>query len=65
MASENRIRELAHQIWEAEGRPQGRQKLHWELACDLAESEIDVETQRVTKSRPLEPLEQLEPMDPD
>lgn len=65
MASENRIRELAHQIWESEGRPEGRDKKHWELACELAESEVDVETQRVTKISPLEPLEQLEPMDSD
>jgi Protein of unknown function (DUF2934) len=29
---EQRIRERAFQIWEEEGRPQGRDKEHWELA---------------------------------
>lgn len=44
MTSENRIRELTHQIWESKGGSQGWHKKHWELACKLAESEIDVET---------------------
>ena len=29
---ERRIRERAYQIWLAEGKPQGRDKQHWELA---------------------------------
>ncbi len=35
---EARIRELAYQIWEAEGCPEGQAMRHWELACVLAES---------------------------
>ena len=29
---EQRIRERAHQIWEEEGRPHGRDREHWEQA---------------------------------
>jgi Protein of unknown function (DUF2934) len=30
---EQQIRERAHQIWEEEGRPQGREREHWERAA--------------------------------
>ena len=33
MADEGRIRERAHAIWEAEGRPEGREQEHWQRAC--------------------------------
>ena len=33
MNLEDRIRELAHRIWEHEGRPEGRHEEHWERAC--------------------------------
>jgi Protein of unknown function (DUF2934) len=36
---EERIRERAHQIWEREGRPVGKDSEHWERAC----REIDAE----------------------
>jgi hypothetical protein len=36
---EERIRERAHQIWEQEGRPDGRQTGHWQRAAE----EIDAE----------------------
>lgn len=29
---EERVREMAHQIWLVEGCPEGREKAHWELA---------------------------------
>lgn len=32
---EYRIRDIAHQIWEAEGRPEGEDKRHWRLAVEL------------------------------
>ena len=32
MTLEERIRERAHRIWEAEGRPEGKEKEHWERA---------------------------------
>ncbi len=30
---DNRIRERAYEIWEQEGRPEGRHAEHWERAC--------------------------------
>jgi hypothetical protein len=33
MDQEERIREYAHRIWEEEGRPEGREREHWERAC--------------------------------
>ncbi|QQZ44638.1 DUF2934 domain-containing protein [Pseudomonas sp. SK3(2021)] len=36
---DKRIREFAYQIWESEGRPDGQEHRHWEMACKLAEAE--------------------------
>lgn len=30
------IRELAYQIWESEGRPEGEAERHWEMALKLS-----------------------------
>lgn len=38
---ENRVRELAYQIWESEGRPSGEASRHWEMACERARGEPD------------------------
>lgn len=40
MEREQRIRERAHAIWEREGRPDGREREHWEQAA----AEIDAES---------------------
>lgn len=32
---EDRIRTAAHQMWEAEGRPEGLAETHWLHACEL------------------------------
>lgn len=32
------IRQLAEAIWETEGKPEGQQERHWEMATKLAES---------------------------
>jgi DUF2934 family protein len=37
---EARIRERAHKIWEREGRPQGREVAHWQMAA----AEVAAET---------------------
>lgn len=37
--NEERIRELAYQIWESEGKPEGQTEKHWEMARKLVESE--------------------------
>ncbi len=31
---ESRIRSLAHQFWEEEGRPEGKEQEHWRRACE-------------------------------
>lgn len=36
---EQRIRELAHHIWEAEGCPSGQEERHWYAATRLVEAE--------------------------
>ncbi|RYY76459.1 MAG: DUF2934 domain-containing protein [Gammaproteobacteria bacterium] len=61
VSQENKIRELAYQIWESEGKPHGRAKTHWELACELAESEVDGYIPPVTRVNPLDAIEQQEP----
>ena len=33
------IREFAYQIWESEGRPDGQQERHWEMAHKLAHAQ--------------------------
>lgn len=37
---EDRIRERAHELWQREGSPEGREQDHWQQA----EREIDAET---------------------
>ena len=39
MSDEERIRRRAHEIWEREGRPEGRQENHWTQACHEIASE--------------------------
>ncbi|MND69917.1 hypothetical protein D3C80_614120 [compost metagenome] len=46
--NEERIRELAYQIWESEGRPQGQGARHWEMACVL----VDAQTEDPVKPPP-------------
>jgi hypothetical protein len=36
---DKRVREFAYQIWESEGKPEGQEARHWEMACKLAEAE--------------------------
>ena len=38
-AREERIRAKAHDLWEADGRPEGRDREHWEQAAKLVEEE--------------------------
>ena len=39
MCSEKDIRNLAHQLWESEGRPEGQSDKHWKLATRLLEAD--------------------------
>lgn len=36
---ERRVSELAYQIWESEGRPEGQHDRHWRMAHSLAQAE--------------------------
>ena len=36
---DQRIREFAYQIWESEGKPEGQEARHWEMAVTLAQAE--------------------------
>ncbi|MHC8354037.1 DUF2934 domain-containing protein [Pseudomonas sp. LB3P81] len=36
---EKRVREFAYQIWESEGKPEGQEARHWEMARKLAAAE--------------------------
>jgi hypothetical protein len=51
---EERIRTRAHQIWEREGRPHGRDAEHWQQAA----SEIDAEAAASSlEPKPVEPAQ--------
>ncbi|TIV00661.1 MAG: DUF2934 domain-containing protein [Mesorhizobium sp.] len=45
MDREERIRRRAHEIWEREGRPEGREREHWDQAMQEIEAE-DSEAER-------------------
>ena len=38
---EKRVQEFAYQIWESEGRPEGQEARHWEMARKLAAAETE------------------------
>lgn len=48
---EQRTRELAYQIWETEGCPDGQRDRHWEMARKLAEIETRDEPQPNARAR--------------
>jgi hypothetical protein len=51
--NENRIRDLAYQIWESEGRPHGQAARHWDIACRLAaDSQAAEHPRQVSASLP-------------
>jgi len=55
---EKRIRELAYQIWQSEGCPEGQQDRHWQMARKLAEAEL------VASSPPPRPRKSATPRKP-
>ncbi|MEH6564300.1 MAG: DUF2934 domain-containing protein [Halopseudomonas sp.] len=38
---DNRVRELAYQIWESEGKPEGQGERHWQMARELMDTAQD------------------------
>jgi Protein of unknown function (DUF2934) len=56
---EERIRRKAYELWLAEGKPEGRDRDHWELARELVAIE---DSQKTTlKPRPTDDEEPVEP----
>ena len=63
---EDRIRAKAHDLWETDGRPEGRDRQHWEQAAKLvaeeereaAKAEVDPENAK----RPLDPSATNDPV---
>jgi hypothetical protein len=49
---EHRIRARAHQLWEQEGRPDGRAEHHWHEARKLVEIEATKQPRKTAASRP-------------
>ena len=50
---DKRIREFAYQIWESEGKPDGQDARHWEMAHKLAQAEaLAPQKAAVSKAKP-------------
>jgi len=49
------IRELAYQIWESEGRPDGQHHRHWQMACKLAEAQTQQAPQPLVRTKVTKP----------
>ena len=62
MADQARVRERAHRLWEAEGRPEGRELAHWREA----ERQIEAEAGdlRPPEDGPVDPLRNPVPVPP-
>lgn len=60
---EKRIREFAYQIWESEGKPEGQESRHWDMARKLAEAEslAPKATPRKAKAKPPTPAPPAQP----
>ena len=56
MADEERVRNLAYKIWESEGRPEGQQQRHWDMALKIvtAEREEGIDTELEDIGEPVE-----------
>jgi hypothetical protein len=61
MATEQQIRELAHSIWEQEGRPHGKDVEHYFRAKKMLE---DMESSRIIELAPPSPIKAIEPAPP-
>ncbi|OLF54084.1 DUF2934 domain-containing protein [Pseudomonas chlororaphis] len=60
---DKRIREFAYQIWESEGKPEGQEHRHWEMARKLAEAEALAPSKppRATRASPPKPKPAAKP----
>ena len=53
---QQRIRELAHRIWEEAGRPSGQDDLHWRIACHTYELSLKREQRLEAQMRSLDDI---------
>lgn len=58
IARKQRIQQLAHEIWEADGRPDGQSARHWAMAERLADAEIRAAEQSGGSVSPLRPQQE-------
>jgi len=49
---EERVRAKAHEIWESEGRPEGQQDRHWQIARQMVDDTALAESQPRVSWRP-------------
>jgi hypothetical protein len=62
---EDRIRAKAHDLWEADGRPEGKDRQHWEQAAKLiAEQEREAAKAEVDPDQTQDPLKRSATGDP-
>lgn len=59
MDRQEAIKERAYHLWLDEGRPEGRETSHWELACELVA--IEANAGLMLKPNPLRPGEEIMP----
>ncbi len=64
-AFEQRVRELAYQIWESEGCPIGHEYRHWEIACKLAQTPTNLNNDSLGSATVLSIIAPEEPFDPN
>ena len=60
MVDEARVRNLARRIWESEGRPEGQDQRHWDMALEIVTAErgegVDVELDDIGEQTEEPPL---------
>jgi hypothetical protein len=59
------IRQLAEAIWETEGKPEGQQERHWDMATKLAESAAMAPVRNSNKRHRMDALFPEPENDPD
>lgn len=64
--NEQHIRELAYYLWISEGKPQGQERRHWEMATRMAnESHLTGKAPHKRSIDPSEAKNKTEPAQPD
>jgi hypothetical protein len=62
---EQRVQELAYQIWESEGRPVGHEYRHWEMAYKQAATPVNTDTKEMGTGHILSAIAPEQPPKPD